>query len=160
MAEVCHRRGNMQGQDFWQKVLAYTLRLGAGGMSDEDEGIESVVRGSRTKSEKVKIVKRLPFRHPYFEKLYDVVDQTPGLEELIFNQTGKRPLVRVRNRNSLSMCKPVTRLPRSFFPDGYLGQLFPFELDALQVSEEPWPLYEWTYNGVSYRAADHMNTTI
>lgn len=111
MVQVSLQRGKPSAAALWHDILRYTVRLGHGGMSDEDDGEQSVQRGSRTNTERVRIIQLLPFRHPFFALLFEAVDRTPILDPDAFKQTGKTPLTRVRDGKVLCTRKPPKDLP-------------------------------------------------
>lgn len=161
MVQVSLQRGKRFAAALWHDILRYTVRLGHGGMSDEDDGEQSVQRGSRTNTERVRIIQLLPFRHPFFALLFEAVDRTPILDPDAFKQTGKTPLTRVRDGKVLCTRKPPKDLPRSFFPSGYLESLFPHERDELEVyNGNEWPLFEWNINGTRYRTTPMQWTLV
>lgn len=76
-------------------------------MSDEEETIDS-------EGKKAILVFSPSFRSPVHDELFDEVDQTPSQETMIFTNTGRPRLPRIRSTQL------VNRLPPANLPAIYL----------------------------------------
>ncbi|KAJ3766050.1 hypothetical protein FB446DRAFT_654368 [Lentinula raphanica] len=122
---------------FWSYVLTCLDKLKHDGMSDEEDG---VLNEGHENEEQVKFVLVADFRHPSLRQLFEIVDKTPGLEELIFKQTGRTRRKRVRI-DKVSKRPPPKRLPTAFFRDGYLDSLMPHQREDLVLSRKEFALH-------------------
>ncbi|KAK7448094.1 hypothetical protein VKT23_013852 [Stygiomarasmius scandens] len=147
MIQVCRERGDKEGVEMWQYVLRCLEKLKHGGMSDEEEGIMEATMNGQQRTTRVRKVLRLPWRHPSFRSLFEMVDGVRGAESSIFRQQGRPPLERVRVDTSSSNRVPPKHLPESLFDPNYLKEAskFPYQLTDLRMSKKPFPIYETVY---------------
>ncbi|KAJ3717718.1 hypothetical protein C8R42DRAFT_586815, partial [Lentinula raphanica] len=142
MVRASRQRKDSNALKFWTYGLNCLHKLGHGGMSEEEDAmVTHLVNGVET-HEQVRHVLAPDFRHPVFRSYWQLVDQTRGLEDMIFKQTGRTRMRRIRV-NKISYQPPPTHLPASFFRDGYLDSLMEHERDDLHISKRPFALYSF-----------------
>ncbi|THU95285.1 hypothetical protein K435DRAFT_607196, partial [Dendrothele bispora CBS 962.96] len=118
MINAERERGGEAGVAFWSYVLEALSKLGPKGMSDEEDATVDVAIGELQAKQAVRLVHVLKWRHPDFRRLFEIVDKTPGMEDLIFSQTGKASLPRHRV-DTESNRPPPKDLPKTFFKDDF-----------------------------------------
>ena len=135
MIRVSRERNDPPATDFWQYILQILQHLQHDGMSDEEDANQLVTRGEFSGIEPIKQVLVLRFRNPYFRKLFEMIDQTKAFEKLVFTQTGRQALKRVRV-GTASTREPPKGLPRNFLDENYLAGLLPYQVDALWCTKD------------------------
>ncbi|KAJ3924725.1 MAG: hypothetical protein NXY57DRAFT_907825 [Lentinula lateritia] len=146
MLHECRNGDNQEGVEFFSYCLRAFEKLGSGGMSEDEDGVDKVLVDERELEEAVKLTMFLPFRHSTLMKLVALVDEIPqnqGLKKF-FVQSGRVCKRRVRGdpRCKTSDRKPPKRWHSSFFPDGYLESLSEYQREKLRVSKKVFPLYD------------------
>ncbi|KAJ3889184.1 hypothetical protein GG344DRAFT_52172 [Lentinula edodes] len=143
MVDVCRKRDDQNGVQFFSFALRAFTKMGSGGMSEDEDSVEKVIVGDRELEEAVKLPMSLPFRHSVMTTIAVVVDKVPQVEKMHFVQSGRTSKRRIRDnlRCRKSARKPPSGWPVSFFADGYLESLPEYERDKLRVSKKIFPLY-------------------
>ncbi len=142
MLVVARTTGDEDMVEFWEYVCDALNILKHDGMSDEEDGTEKITTEDGVKTSRdVRLVSILWFRHESFRTLFELVDQTKGLEEMIFNQAGRAsiPRKRVAIVNNRS---PPPGLIVAVFRPGYLGQLAEHEVDELRLVESDFVVHD------------------
>jgi len=135
MIQVCEEHHNNDGVAFWQWVLHVLDLAGLEFMSDEDgTTIFNETQPNRILSIPAKEVLMLQWRHPYFLKLFTFIDVTTGIEEMIFQKTGKAALKRIRSQR-ISSWGPPTGRPVAFYAPVYLKNLTIPQKASLKMDE-------------------------
>lgn len=144
MVEECRNREDQNGVKFFSFALRVFTKMGSGGMSEDEDGVDKVIIDDRELEEAVKLTMFLPFRHSNLTTIVAVVDKVSRVEKQYFMQSGKTSKRRVRgdSRCKNSDRKPPTGWPVSFFADGYLQSLSEYERDKLHLSKKIFPLYD------------------
>ncbi|THU99860.1 hypothetical protein K435DRAFT_658109, partial [Dendrothele bispora CBS 962.96] len=158
MINIKREQGDERGVEFWSYVLTVIDVMKHHGMSDEEDETEPVMFGNLRLMDQVRIVQELDWRDSSFSHLFALVDRTPRLETEYFNQTGKKPMKRLRDHPSRKIVKrkPPKGLPRSFFKPEYLRQkeAFPHEIAALGLNKNDFEIRDW--NGYDpYRSSEN-----
>ncbi|KAJ3816458.1 hypothetical protein EV361DRAFT_813114 [Lentinula raphanica] len=123
MIQVCQEREDQEGVELFQYLLRVVGKLKPGGMSEDEDGVDSVVTTQGvTIEESVKFTMIVPFRHSYFNDVLNWLDKLPGFEKFLFIQSGRVKKRRVRDdpRCKVSRRKPPQKWPQSFFDENYL----------------------------------------
>ncbi|KAF9025491.1 hypothetical protein BDZ89DRAFT_953783 [Hymenopellis radicata] len=143
MIAVSRERGEQEAVTFWQYVLACLDKLGYEGMSDEEGGEEILYRRDGTaKSNPVKHVLLLYWRHPSFRSLFQRVDETHGIEDEIFKHQNRPKVPRIRV-DVQSKRGPPKHLQVAFFRQEYLDSLYSHEREELFLSEKHFQLFDY-----------------
>ncbi|KAJ3886789.1 hypothetical protein GG344DRAFT_56830 [Lentinula edodes] len=144
MVDECRRRDDENGVRFFLFALRVFTKLGSGGMSEDEDGVDKVIVDDRELEEVVKLSMSLPFRHSTITTIIVIVDKVPHVEKKHFVQSGRASKRRIREdpRCRKSARKPPSGWPVSFFADGYLESLPDYERDKLRVSKKTFPLYD------------------
>src|ERR1700761_9526063 len=143
MVAICRERDDQEGTKLFLYCLQVFTKMGSGGMSEDEDGVEKVVADRRKLEESVKLPMIIPFRHPLLAKLVAFMDKVPNIEKTHFTQSGKAGKRRVRDDGKCKVMdrKPPKGWPVSFFADGYLEALTDFQRAKLHVSEKEFSLY-------------------
>ncbi|KAJ3917690.1 hypothetical protein F5877DRAFT_44207 [Lentinula edodes] len=144
MVEECRNRDDQNGVRFFSFALRVFTKLGSGGMSEDEDGVDKVIVDDRELEEAVKLTMFLPFRNPNLTTIAAVVDKVPRVEKQRFVQSGRTSKRRVRgdSRCRKSDRKPPTGWPASLFADGYLESLPEYQRNKLRLSKRIFPLYD------------------
>lgn len=135
MIQVSEEHHNEDGVAFWQWALCALDLAGHEFMSDEDNTtIFNETQHNRILSIPAKEVLMLKWRHPYFLKLFAFIDVTTGVEEMIFQRTGKPALKRIRSQR-ISSWGPPTGRPIAFYAPIYLRNLTIPQRASLKMDE-------------------------
>lgn len=103
MANQAREKSDEHALAYWSNALVALVHLTTEGMSDEEETFDS--EGGR-----VKLVFSPSFRSPIHDDLFDEVDQTPAQETMIFTNSGRPRLPRIRS-TQLANRPPPANLP-------------------------------------------------
>ncbi|KAJ3728478.1 hypothetical protein C8R42DRAFT_572095 [Lentinula raphanica] len=142
MVKASRQRKDSNALKFWTYGLNCLHKLKHEGMSDEEDAtVTHIANGVETR-EQVRHVLAPDFRHPVLRPYLELVDQTRGLEAMIFKQTGRARMRRIRV-DKISHRPPPKRLPASFFRDGFLDSLMEHEKDDLRISKRDFVLYSF-----------------
>ncbi|KAJ3759351.1 hypothetical protein EV360DRAFT_42090 [Lentinula raphanica] len=142
MVNAARQRKDKNALKFWTYGLNCLYKLKHEGMSEEEDAtVTHIVNGVET-HEQVRHVLAPDFRHPVLRPYWQLVDQTRGLEDMIFKQTGRARMRRIRV-DKVSNLPPPKHLPASFFRDGYLDSLMEHEKDDLRLSKREFVLYSF-----------------
>lgn len=131
MLEFAQDTRNDELESYWGYALKSLDVLGTGCMSAEEDAEEDIttadgVRTTRT----VRVVPILAFRHTSFLKMFKIIDETPGVEDLIFHRSGRTRLPRKRV-STIDHRAPPKGLPESVFDQEYLAKLSKYQKDDL-----------------------------
>lgn len=142
MCAVCRERLEEDALMFWQFVLRCLAILGDGGMSDEEDGDEN--------GERIKLIRALMWRNPYFRELFALLDSAPDMERQLWSQSGRHRLRRVVTDRPPLHSRPIPKdLPRSFFSPAFLDSLhFEHQIEELQLRDIDMPLYQYDVTSV------------
>ncbi|KAH7877315.1 uncharacterized protein C8R40DRAFT_995149, partial [Lentinula edodes] len=142
MVNECRKRDDQDGVKFFSFALRVVTKMGSGGMSEDEDGVDKVIIDDRELEEAVKLSMSLPFRHSIITTIVTLIDKVPRVEKMHFVQSGRTTKRRVRNdpRCKISSRKPPKGWPVSFFADGYLESLLEFQREKLHVSKKLFPL--------------------
>lgn len=132
MHEFAQNTGNNELEEYWGYALKSLDVLGVGCMSAEEDAEEDITTadGVRTKRT-VRVVPILAFRHKSFLKMFKTIDETPGVEDLIFHQSGRTRLPRKRI-STIDHRAPPKGLPDSVFDEQYLASLSGYQKEELE----------------------------
>ncbi|KAJ3906599.1 hypothetical protein F5879DRAFT_797299 [Lentinula edodes] len=144
MVNECRKRNDQNGVKFFSFALRVFTKMGSGGMSEDEDGVDKVIIDDRELEEAVKLSMSLPFRHSIITTIVTLIDKVPRVEKTQFVQSGRTTKRRIRNdpRCNISSRKPPNGWPVSFFADGYLDSLSEFQREKLRVSKKLFPLYD------------------
>ncbi|KAJ3859139.1 hypothetical protein EV359DRAFT_68423 [Lentinula novae-zelandiae] len=98
MLRECRNRDNQEGVKFFSFCLRAFEKMGSGGMSEDEDGVDKVHVEKRELEEAVKLIMFLPFCHSTLTKLVVLMDEIPQTEGLkkLFVQSGRVRKRRVR----------------------------------------------------------------
>ncbi|KAK7459474.1 hypothetical protein VKT23_009457 [Stygiomarasmius scandens] len=122
------KAGDDKELGFWTATLTVINNLQADGMSDEETGYEG--------EEQIKVVKKLPFRHPDLASLLQHVDSTPKMMKKLFDQGGRKRVRRVFS-NETSQRSPPPNLPSTFYRQEYLALMRKGLVPWVSIQESP-----------------------
>jgi hypothetical protein len=144
MADEERKAGREQGVTFWSYVTDTLNHLGVHGMSDEEDAKLNVSLGEEgvMVQQHVRLVLDLDWRHPSFRKLFELIDKTKGIEDLIFSQVGNARLPRHRVAK-VSNRSPPKNLPRGFFRDNFFDGKEDWEVESFGTSSVAFKRYQW-----------------
>lgn len=142
MVEFAQNTGNPELEEYWAYGLKSLDILQHHGMSEEEDAEEDITTAGGVDTKRiVRIVKVLGFRHELFRKLFVTIDGTPGLEDLIFRQSG-RPRIPRKRVDTIDYRSPPKGLPESVFCQEYLNNLSPYQKEDLEFSAENFEIRE------------------
>lgn len=141
MVQFAQNTRNAELKEYWEYALKALNILQHNGMSDEEDVKEDITVNRVATKRLVRIVKILGYRHESFRGLFETIDATRGLEDLIFNQSGRSRIPRKRV-NIVDSCDPPTGLPKSVFHQEYLNQLSVFDIEELSFVEQDFEIRE------------------
>ncbi|KAJ3780057.1 hypothetical protein GGU10DRAFT_279977 [Lentinula aff. detonsa] len=141
MVQFAWNTGNAELKEYWEYALKALNILQHDGMSDEEDVEEDITVDGVATKRLVRIVKILGYRHESFRGLFKIIDATRGLEDLIFNQSGRSRIPRKRV-NIVDLREPPKDLPKSVFRQEYLNQLSEFDIEELRISEQDFEIRE------------------
>ncbi|KAJ3793192.1 hypothetical protein GGU11DRAFT_692260 [Lentinula aff. detonsa] len=141
MVQFARNTGNAELKEYWEYALKALNILQHDGMSDEEDVEEDITVDGVATKRLVRIVKILGYRHESFRGLFKIIDATRGLEDLIFNQSGRSRIPRKRV-NIVDLREPPKDLPKSVFRQEYLNQLSEFDIEELRISEQDFEIRE------------------
>ncbi|KAJ3990967.1 hypothetical protein F5050DRAFT_1582207 [Lentinula boryana] len=141
MVQFARNTGNAELKEYWEYALKALNILQHDGMSDEEDVEEDITVDGVATKRLVRIVKILGYRHESFRGLFEIIDVTRGLEDLIFNQSGRSRIPRKRV-NIVDLREPPKDLPKSVFRQEYLNQLSEFDIEELRISEQDFEIRE------------------
>lgn len=140
MLEFSRNTGNTALAEYWAYVLEALDILKHDCMSDEEDVEENITTEDGVDTtRKVRIVKLLWFRHESFRPLFETIDATRGLEDLIFHQSGATRIPRKRVAVVDSRLPPKG-LPKSVFRQEYLDKLDEYAQEELQFRAEDFEI--------------------
>ncbi|KAK1221674.1 hypothetical protein PQX77_015504 [Marasmius sp. AFHP31] len=131
MVVVSRERGDKEAVILWAWVMRAVSNLRADGMSDEENDEEEAQDGQPGVVRKVKV---LNWRHPALRELFEIIDKTPGFEELIFTKQGRARIPR-RRVEDVTKREPPKQLYRSFFRKEFLDALPSYVVDELELKK-------------------------
>lgn len=144
MIQVCEQRGDVEGIRLFRYWLRLLQKLKSGGMSEDEDGFDTVITADGQLQEHVKFTKNLPFRRVLITESLSLINKIPGFEKVSFSQSGRASIRRIRGNPKCGVSARTAPIgwPTSFFPDGYLDSLPDFERGKLRVSQKEFPLFE------------------
>lgn len=131
MLEFAQNTGNDELEAYWGYALKSLDVLGNGCMSPEEDAEEDIITDGVHTKRTVRVVPILAFRHKSFQKMFEIIDKTPGVEDLIFHQSGRTRLPRKRV-STIDRRDPPKRLPESVFDQEYLAKLSRYQKEELE----------------------------
>ncbi|KAJ3709844.1 hypothetical protein C8R42DRAFT_598004 [Lentinula raphanica] len=144
MIQVSQEREDHEGVQLFQYLLRLVGKLKPGGMSEDEDGVDTVTNGRGVIIEEaVKLTMTIPFRDPYLANVLHWLDMLPGFEKFLFIQSGRVKKRRIRGdpRCKASTRKPPKKWPRSFFDENYLKQMSELK-QAKYVGEQDFEVRE------------------
>lgn len=142
MIEFAQNTGNAGLEEYWAYALSSLHILQHNGMSEEEDAEEDITTADGVATKRiVRIVKDLYYRHESFRNLFVVIDGTPGVEDLIFRQSGRARIPRKRV-DTVDYRFPPKGLPKSVFRQEYLDKLSVYQKDELEFSTEDFVIRE------------------
>lgn len=135
MIQVSHERNDRSSEEFWNYILQLLNTLKHDGMSDEEDADQVVTRSGVTEVEPIKQVLVLKFQNPYFRGLFELVDKAKGLKDMVFNQSGRVPMKRIRV-DTVSSRQPPKGLSRNFLHPEFLASLLLHEQTMLHLKKD------------------------
>ncbi|KAJ3859371.1 hypothetical protein EV359DRAFT_50949, partial [Lentinula novae-zelandiae] len=119
---------NKEQYDCWSAILNSIDRLGAAGMSDDEQVLD-------THGQQGIIVYAPVFRHPHFDALFDKVDSTWGLEKYLFTRVGQCRLPRIRGHERVER-SPRENLPPSYYQPNFLHAMDKGLVEMVAIATE------------------------
>ncbi|KAJ3725338.1 hypothetical protein C8R42DRAFT_576322, partial [Lentinula raphanica] len=90
MIQVSQEREDHEGVQLFQYLLRLVGKLKPGGMSEDEDGVDTVTNGQgMIIEEAVKLTMTIPFRNPYLANVLHWLDTLPGFEKFLFIQSGR-----------------------------------------------------------------------